>query len=52
MNPVFKHVGIRNEEAKAAASSNWASLQTNAMQALEESDQELQAAADRMDDES
>ena len=51
LNDQLAKARVKYEEAKAAAASNWASLQDKAMQALDELDQELQAAADRMDDE-
>jgi hypothetical protein len=43
---------VKYAEAKSAATENWTSLQSSAMQALEELDQELQDAADRSDDSS
>ena len=42
---------VKYEEARSVAVENWAGLQNKAMQALDELDQELQAAADRLDEE-
>jgi len=51
LNDRLANARVKYEEAKSAAASNWTSLQAIAMQALEELDQELQDAADRMDEE-
>jgi hypothetical protein len=43
---------VKYEEASSAVAENWTSLQQGAMKALEELDQELQEAADRLDSDS
>ena len=52
LNDRLAQARVKYEEAKSAATENWTSLQNSAMQALEELDQELQEAADRMDEDS
>jgi hypothetical protein len=52
LNDRLAQARVKYEEAKSAAAENWTSLQNSAMQALEELDQELQEAADRMDEDS
>ena len=52
LNDQLAKARVKYEEAKSAAADNWASLQAGAMQALEELDQELQEAAERMDENS
>lgn len=41
---------VKYEEARSAAVENWSGLQAKAMQALEELDQELTSASERMAD--
>lgn len=41
---------VKFEEAKSAAAENWTNLQAKAMKALEELDQELTSASERMVD--
>lgn len=50
LNDSLAQARVKYEAAKSAAADNWTNLQKGAMQALEELDQELQEAADRMDD--
>ena len=52
LNDRLAQARVKYEEAKSAATENWTSLQNSAMQALEELDQKLQEAADRMDEDS
>ena len=52
LNDRLAQARVKYEEAKSAAAENWTSLQNSAMQALEELDQELQEAAERMDEDS
>ncbi len=52
LNDRLAQARVKYEEAKSAAAENWTSLQHSAMQALEELDQELQEAAERMDEDS
>jgi hypothetical protein len=51
LNDHLAQARVKYEAARSAAAENWSSLQQGAMQALEELDQELQDAADRMDEE-
>ena len=50
LNDRLAQARVKYEEARTAATENWTNLQQGAMQALEELDQELQEAADRMDE--
>jgi hypothetical protein len=50
LNDSLAQARVKYEAAKSAAADNWTDLQKGAMQALEALDQELQEAADRMDD--
>ena len=52
LNDQLAQARVQYEKARSAAAENWTSLQQGAMKALEELDQELQDAADRMDQES
>jgi hypothetical protein len=49
LNDRLAQARVKYEEARSAVAENWTSLQQGAMKALEELDQELQEAADRMD---
>lgn len=50
LNDTLALARVRYEEARSVAADNWSSLQNAAMKSLEELDQELQEAADRMDE--
>ena len=52
LNDQLAKTRVKYEEAKSAAAENWASLQNNAMQALEDLDRQLQEASERMGEES
>lgn len=50
LNDALALARVKYEETKSAAAENWANLQTKAMKALEELDQELTNASERMVD--
>ena len=50
LNDALAMARVKYEEAKSAAAENWASLQARATEALDELDQDLTSAAERMAD--
>ena len=50
LNDALALARVKYEEAKSAAAENWANLQARATEALDELDQDLTSAAERMAD--